>query len=166
MRFFLSCSLLIVFGLILSTTARPESPSLWLYYTTNLQSNKNVDELDRIWRRAAAAGYSYVLLTDSKFARLGDLGDMTKTYMNNVDRVKKIAAALKLEIVPALFNVGYSNSLLWHDPNLAEGLPRIIRVVNPDHTAEFTRLRIHGQRETIRIGVGKGVPPERHQDQH
>ena len=30
---------------------------------------------------------------------------------------------LKLEIVPALFNIEYSNNLLWHDPNLAEGLP-------------------------------------------
>jgi len=29
---------------------------------------------------------------------------------------------LKLEIVPALFNRVIPNNLLWHDPNLAEGL--------------------------------------------
>jgi hypothetical protein len=48
---------------------------------------------------------------------------MSKPYMSNIDRVKQIAKDLKLEIVPALFNIGYSNNLLWHDPNLAEGLP-------------------------------------------
>lgn len=36
---------------------------------------------------------------------------------------QRIARDLKLEVVPALFNVGYSNNMLWHDPNLAEGLP-------------------------------------------
>ena len=30
---------------------------------------------------------------------------------------------MKLEIVPAVFPVGYSNDLLWHDPNLIEALP-------------------------------------------
>jgi hypothetical protein len=29
----------------------------------------------------------------------------------------------KLEVVPALFPIGYSGSLLSHDPNLAAGLP-------------------------------------------
>jgi adhesin HecA-like repeat protein len=87
--------------LFVSTIARAETPALWLYYATNLQSDKNVDELEQIWGRAAKAGYSHVLLTDSKFTRLGDLGDMTKPYMRNVNRVKQIAADLKLEIVPA-----------------------------------------------------------------
>ena len=32
-------------------------------------------------------------------------------------------AELHLQIVPALFAVGYSNDLLWHDPNLIEALP-------------------------------------------
>jgi hypothetical protein len=100
-----------------------ERPALWFYYATNLQVKENVDKLEPIWKRAAAAGYSVVLLTDSKFSRLGNLGDMTKPYFANVERVKHIAAANKLQIVPALFSVGYSNDLLWSDPNLAEGLP-------------------------------------------
>lgn len=102
---------------------RAEQPDLWLYYSTNLQVNQNVDRLQAIWNRAAAAGYTHILLADSKFAKLGDLGDMTRTYFNNIERTRKIAADLKLQIVPALFHVGYSNAMLWHDPNLAEGLP-------------------------------------------
>jgi hypothetical protein len=34
-----------------------------------------------------------------------------------------MAADLKLEIIPALFSIGYSGNMLWHDPNLAEALP-------------------------------------------
>jgi hypothetical protein len=118
-----ACCLAMIFALLRATATHAEAPALWLYYATNLQAGENVDQLERIWRRAAKAGYSHVVLVDSKFARLGDLGDMTDVYMSNVERVKRIAAELHLEIVPALFHIGRSNSMLWHDPNLAEGLP-------------------------------------------
>jgi hypothetical protein len=110
-------------GFAMSVAVRAAEPRLWLYYATNLQVDENVDQLEQIWRRAAASGYSRVLLTDSKFARLGSLGDATKTYFNNINRVKRVAANLKMELIPALFSVGYSNNMLWHDANLAEGLP-------------------------------------------
>jgi hypothetical protein len=61
-----------------------------------------------------------VLLADSKFSRLGE---MDAHYFRNIERVKKLAADNHLEIVPALFSIGYSNDLLSHDPNLIEGLP-------------------------------------------
>lgn len=48
---------------------------------------------------------------------------MDARYFKNIERVKKSAAANHLEIVPALFPVGYSNDILWHDPNLVEALP-------------------------------------------
>ena len=93
---------------------------LWLYYPTNLLVDKNVDKAAEIWKRAANSGYTHVLLTDSKFAKLGDMDDR---YFKNISRIQKVGKDLKLEIVPALFDVGYSNNLLWHDPNLAEGFP-------------------------------------------
>jgi hypothetical protein len=101
-------------------SAEREPLELWLYYSTNLWVEENLDRLGRIWARAAEAGYTKVLLADSKFAKLGD---MDRRYFENVERVKRTAKDLSLEIVPALFHVGYSNSMLWHDPNLAEGLP-------------------------------------------
>jgi hypothetical protein len=102
------------------TCGRAAALERWLYYSQNLWVDKNIDELEALFRRAAAAGYTHVLLSDSKFARLGD---MDAHYFRNVDRVKKLAAELKLELVPALFPIGYSNDLLWHDPNLIEALP-------------------------------------------
>jgi hypothetical protein len=112
--------------LLAQLSLRQEStsaPDLWLYYPTNLQVDANVAKIREIWGRAAKSGYSKILLADSKMAKLGDLGGMEKVYAANVERVKEIAAQLKLEVVPALFHIGYSNSMLWHDPNLAEGLP-------------------------------------------
>lgn len=92
----------------------------WVYCSFNLWVDKNVDTLEDIMRRAARAGYTGILLADSKF---GKLGDMDARYFKNIERVKKRAAELKLQIIPALFPLGYSESILWHDPNLAEALP-------------------------------------------
>jgi hypothetical protein len=100
--------------------ARPAALERWLYCSQNLWVDKNIDTLERLMNRAAKAGYTRVLLSDSKFAKLEE---MDARYFHNVDRIKGLAAELRLEIVPALFPVGYSNDLLWHDPNLIEALP-------------------------------------------
>lgn len=96
---------------------------LWLYYSTNLLPDKNIDQLAKTWKIAADCGYTKILLADSKFARLGVLGENTKHYLANVQRTQRIAAELHLALVPAVFPVGYSNDILGNDPNLAEGLP-------------------------------------------
>jgi hypothetical protein len=99
---------------------RLDLPQRWVYCSRNLWVDKNVDDIEALLRRAAKAGYTGVLLADSKFAKLGD---MDARYFRNIERVKKLAAELKLDIIPAVFSIGYSNDLLWHDPNLAEALP-------------------------------------------
>lgn len=45
----------------------------WIYLSQNLLLDKNVDELEGLLRRSAKAGYTHVLLSDSKFAMLGDM---------------------------------------------------------------------------------------------
>ena len=95
-------------------------PDRWLYYQTNLLVDENVDRLEGIWRRAAAAGYTGVVITDSKFGRLNE---MPERYFANCERVKALAAELHLEIIPGVCPIGYSEELLCQDPNLAEGMP-------------------------------------------
>ncbi len=107
-----------IFGFLLSWPAH--ALEKWFYFPTNLLVDKNVDDLEALWKRAAAAGYSKVLLADSKFSRLHE---MDPRYFKNVERVKKIAAELKIEIVPAVFPVGYSNDLLGQDVHLIEAQP-------------------------------------------
>ena len=111
-----------LFVLAVVQSRAAELSERWVYIATNHQSDKAMDELEGVMRRAAAAGYTGIQLNDSKFAKLDDLGEMTKVYFKNVERIKKLAAELKLEIIPGIFSIGYSNDVLWHDPNLAEGL--------------------------------------------
>ena len=139
--------------LCLTGTAVAGPPrQLWLYCATNLLPEANVDRLDRLWRRAAAAGYTHVLLTDSKFAQIDRLGDNAKPYLAHVRRARQIAREAHLTIIPAVCPMGYSNDLLACDPNLAEGLP--VRDVSfvvrggratpaPDPAAAFTKLAFH-----------------------
>lgn len=101
-------------------SAHAQLPQRWVYCPSNLLVDKNVDELGTLFQRASQAGYNGILLADSKFAKLGELDPR---YFRNLDRVKKLAAENHLEIVPAVFPIGYSNDILWHDPNLAEALP-------------------------------------------
>ena len=131
----------VLIGLLLTTSARAQGgrdarQELWLYYPTNLLVAENVDKLDQVWGRAANAGYTHVLIADSKFSRLSE---MDKRYFDNVARVKAIAGKHKLTLVPALFSVGYSNDLLSMNPNLAEGLPvkDSLFVVGEDGTARL-----------------------------
>jgi hypothetical protein len=112
--------LLIAVSLFVAFAPAARALEQWIYCAQNLWVDKNVDALETLLRRAARAGYTHVLLTDSKFAKLGD---MDARYFRNVERVKKLAAELKMEIVPAVFPVGYSNDILWHDPNLIEAMP-------------------------------------------
>lgn len=95
----------------------------WVYVATNLQVDENVGKLEKLMERASKAGYTHLLLADSKLARLGTLGDVYPRYARNTEAIKAASARLKIEIVPAIFHIGYSNSMLFHDPNLVEGMP-------------------------------------------
>src|SRR3954466_5024313 len=127
--------LVVLLAFLFAAPALSEGPrELWLYYPVNLQVAENVPKLEQVWKRAKQAGYTHVLLADSKFAKLGDVPE---NYFKNIERVKAIAKQLDLKLVPAVFSVGYSNDLLWHDPNLAEGFPvkDTPFVVGPDGVA-------------------------------
>lgn len=54
---------------------------------------------------------------------LDTLCKRTPAYFRRVDEVKQACARNKLELIPAIFSVGYGGGCLAHDRNLAEGLP-------------------------------------------
>src|SRR4051812_17589063 len=110
----------IFFAILSFLSINSRAGELWLYCSQNLWVDKNIENLEQLFARAGKAGYTHVLLADSKFSKLDD---MDARYFKNVERVKKIAAENHLEIVPAVFPIGYSNDILWHDPNLIEALP-------------------------------------------
>lgn len=102
------------------TSHAAEARERWVYLPGNLQVAEQADRIIALLERAQHSGYTHALLADSKFSRLGTVPDH---YFTNARRVRDSAAKLGLQLVPAVFPLGYSNSLLFHDPNLAEGLP-------------------------------------------
>jgi hypothetical protein len=114
------CLLCLAAVLALVFSARAEPLQKWLYVSRNLQLDRSVGELDELMQRGKAAGYTHMLLSDSKFSRLDTV---IPQYFKNAARVKELAGKYGIEIVPALFSVGYSNDLLFNDPNLVEALP-------------------------------------------
>lgn len=92
----------------------------WVYAPANLLVLQEVERLDQLMKEAAALGYTHILITDSKFSRLPE---MNQKYFDHVTRIRDRAKELNLQLVPAVFPVGYSNNLLSQDVNLAEGLP-------------------------------------------
>ncbi len=92
----------------------------WVYCPANFLVEAECQRVNAIMERAAKCGYTHVLVSDSKFARLGEMGSR---YFKNIEALKSKAAGLGLVLVPACCPVGYSNNLLALNPNLAEALP-------------------------------------------
>ncbi|MBL8762602.1 MAG: hypothetical protein JNL50_15005 [Phycisphaerae bacterium] len=102
--------------------SRPSAPppDRFVYVSANLLVDTEVSRVESIIDRAAAAGYTGVVLADSKFCRLADMPDK---YFAHARRVRAAAQAKHIEIVPCVFPIGYSGDLLSRDPNLAEAIP-------------------------------------------
>lgn len=93
---------------------------LWLYIQTNLLVEENVEDKIALVDRAAKAGYTGVLLADTKFCLWDRVPDR---YAGNVKRFREECRRRKLDFFAAVCPIGYSNDFLGRDPNLAEGLP-------------------------------------------
>jgi hypothetical protein len=116
----LGACVLAICAIHINSSHAAETTERWIYASKNLQVDSSVTELESLLKRGHAAGYTHLLLTDSKFARLGDVIDR---YFVNARHVRELAQKYEIEIVPAVFSIGYSNDLLFHDPNLVEALP-------------------------------------------
>jgi hypothetical protein len=92
----------------------------WLYLATNLQVDENLQKAQDVLRRGKAAGYNGVVLADYK---LNILDRVPENYFQNARAFRQTARDLGIGVYPAVCPMGYSNGLLAHDPNLAEGLP-------------------------------------------
>ncbi len=98
----------------------------WIYFPTNFQVKENVDKLEEIFQAGPTRAAIRTLSLRDRFENSGGhLQELPvpETYFKNVARTKELAEKYKLEIVPGVFPLGWSNDILWNDPNLAEGLP-------------------------------------------
>jgi hypothetical protein len=94
----------------------------WFYASHNLLDDKSVEQLLALIQRARNAGYNGVVLADDKLAILDQ---MPERYFAHAQQIRRAAREAQIEIIPAIFPIGYSARLLAHDPNLAEGMPAV-----------------------------------------
>ncbi|HEV7278745.1 MAG TPA: hypothetical protein VGN57_00920 [Pirellulaceae bacterium] len=92
----------------------------WVYLQTNLQVKENLVKAEDLLKRAKAAGYNGVVISDFKHNVLDRVPDW---YFDHASQFKKLAGELEIEIIPTVASIGYSDGLLVHDLDLAEGIP-------------------------------------------
>ena len=97
----------------------PEFPVRWLYYPMNFLVGANSTKARNIWQTAYQNKLNGVLVADYKFDFNSAMPDR---YSDSIVSVKKYAKDNYLDFVLACMPFGYSNSLLFNDPNLATGL--------------------------------------------
>ena len=120
--------ILILLGSALSTVpvhaaedeAQARFDRRWVWVMTNLLVEKEADRVVALIERAGRDGYNGLVISDYK---LNFLERMPPHYFKHVERVKHAAEKAHVELIPGVFPIGYSNGLLTHDTNLAEGMP-------------------------------------------
>lgn len=107
---------------LLATHASPNHAPLkrWVYLPTNFLVDEQVTARIADLERWAGEGYNGVVVTDFKFMAWDTVPDR---YVRNVRRFRDATRRLTLEVIAGVMPLGHSGSLLYRDPNLAEGLP-------------------------------------------
>lgn len=123
--------------------ARWKPETRWVYVTSNLYVSDNLPKLDALFLRASKCGYTGVLFSDFKTMTWWKL-DAADRWRANAGELRRLATQHGLELHLCVFPIGYSEALLWHDPNLAAGVPiretplvRKGHVLAPAQTAHF-----------------------------
>ena len=98
----------------------PEFPVRWFYHSTNVLVGANIPDAKALWDRALRSRLNGVHLVDFKFTTIST---QPQRYYDSLASLRDYARDRGLEIVPGVMPIGYSNSILFHDPNLASGLP-------------------------------------------
>ncbi len=127
----------------------------WVYVSRNLYVDDNVDAVVALMSRSKKAGYTGMVLSDSKFGRLPQ---MDRRYFDNVARVVEAGRKLKFDIIPTVFPIGYSNSILSQDVNLAAGVPvKGARFVVEDGAARPVVFALGRRGELLATPVSPGL---------
>ena len=102
-----------------STHAAPyEDRFVWIF-GWNLGRDSDVEEITRIFETASQHGLNGAVVSFG----LDTLCKRSPDYFRRLEEIRAAAERNRLELIPAIFSVGYGGSVLSHDRQLAEGLP-------------------------------------------
>ena len=104
----------------------PDYPIRWVFSTHNLLVNSQITALEAIEDTMAAHKLNGLQQNDFK----NNIYDVFQNpqnpypqYFYNVDSLQSYSAKSNVELIPGLFPIGWSEGILFHDPDLAEGIP-------------------------------------------
>jgi len=98
------------------------TPQLLVMLRKNLLVDEQLAESMDIVDRAAAAGYTGVVVADFKL-NLVHTGELSDTYDEHLGQLVERIEGHGMVTIPAVLPFGYSEGILRSDPNLAEGQP-------------------------------------------
>src|ERR1035437_9614413 len=110
-------ALLLLVGVI--RPAGKPLPLRWVYISSRLRSDQELEEIRQLARTASENGLNGVLFA----AGLDSIDLQPPDYLSRLQKVKEIFGQYHLEMIPNIFSAGYGGGILSHDKNLAEGLP-------------------------------------------
>lgn len=95
-------------------------PDRWVWvFGWGLGRDSDVTEIAQVLDTAGQHGLNGAVLS----AGLDTLCKKTPDYFRRLEAVKQACARNKLDLIPAVFSVGYGGAALAHERDLAEGLP-------------------------------------------
>mgnify|MGYP001576783086 CR=1 FL=1 len=118
MKHFLTCLGLALCWLQSASAASYPDRFVWVF-GWGLGKDSDVAEISRLLDTAAQHGLNGAMVSFG----LDTLCQKTPDYWRRLDEVKQAGERNKIELIPAVFSVGYGGSALAHDRNLAEGVP-------------------------------------------
>ena len=110
--------LLLVLVSISAQAASYPDRFVWIF-GWGLGKDSDVAEITQVLDTGARHGVNGAMVSFD----LDSLCRKTPEYFQRLDAVKQACERNKMELIPAVFGIGYGGGVLAHDGNLAEGLP-------------------------------------------
>jgi hypothetical protein len=111
---------LILFALFSAHSLFAEYPDRFVWvFGWGLDRDSDVTNISRVLDKAAGHGINGAVVSFG----LDTLCKHDAAYFERLQAVQQACERNKMELIPALFSVGYGGGILAHNPNLAEGLP-------------------------------------------
>lgn len=106
-------------GCVVHGSAAPYADRLVWVFGWNLAKDSDVPAISQVLDTAAKVGFNGAVVSFG----LDTLCKQSPDYFRRLDEVRQACERNKLDLIPAIFSVGYGGAALAHDRNLAEGLP-------------------------------------------
>ncbi|MGP8268861.1 MAG: hypothetical protein ACLQLH_02240 [Terracidiphilus sp.] len=118
-----SITLLTLIGMVIALSAVAPAqqkkiyPDRWVYANGNFKSDKDLEAMIEIIHTAAEHGFNGMVLSG-----MDHISMYSPEELARLSKMKEVADANRIEIIPAGFGTGYGGAILSNDKNLAEGL--------------------------------------------